>query len=205
MKTWPLTPEAALAGRAEALERAFGHPRAGAGRDRVDRHAVLLELTTEHDRQRGDAGLGGGVVGLTGVAEQSRLARRVDDPPVDLLAGLAALAPIDGGEAGRREVTLEVHADDGVPVFLAHVEAHPVAQDARVVDQDVEVAPGLDRLVDEALRALPVGDVVVIGDGLAAGLGDLVDDLLGVTGVGPGPVPLAAEIVHHHLGAFFCE
>ena len=35
---------------------------------------------------------------------------------------------------------LQVHRDDRVPLRLAHVEDHPVAQDAGVVHQDVEAA-----------------------------------------------------------------
>ena len=44
----------------------------------------------------------------------------------------------------------------------------PVAQDPGVVDEDVEIAERVDGGVDERLAAVPVGDVVVVGDGLAA-------------------------------------
>ena len=60
-----------------------------------------------------------------------------------------------------------------------HVDQHPVAQDAGVVDQHVEIAEGLDRGVDEPLAALPVADVVGVGHRLAARRPDLVDHLLG--------------------------
>ena len=59
-------------------------------------------------------------------------------------------------------MALEVDADDGVPLLLGHREAHGVAQDPRVVHQDVEVA--------EASTAWPTtprrpatSDVVVVG------------------------------------------
>ena len=77
---------------------------------------------------------------------------------------------------------------------------HPVAEDAGVVDQDVEVAERLDRGVDQVLRALPVGDVVAVGHGLAAERLDLVDDLLRRRGVRAGSVVGATEIVDDDLG-----
>ena len=42
-------------------------------------HAVAAELEPADDRERGDAGLGGAVVGLARVAEHARRRRRVDD------------------------------------------------------------------------------------------------------------------------------
>ena len=47
----------------------------------------------------------------------------------------------------------QVHGDDGVPVLVGHVEQHPVAGDARVVDDDVEATEsvgGGDQLVGVA-------------------------------------------------------
>jgi len=39
-----------------------------------------------------------------------------------------------------------VDGDDGVPLFFAHVEDHAVAEDAGVVDEDVEAAEGVEGL-----------------------------------------------------------
>ena len=78
---------------------------------------------------------------------------------------------------------------------------HAVAQDAGVVDQHVEVAEGLDRGVDQALRALPRRDVVAVGDGLAAHARDLLDHLLGRAEIAAGAVDVAAEVVDDDLGA----
>ena len=65
--------------------------------------------------------------------------------PLDRLAGLGLLAPVGGGVAARGERALEVDGDDGVPLLLGHVGEHAVAQDAGVVDDDVEVAERVDR------------------------------------------------------------
>ena len=53
----------------------------------------------------------------------------------------------DGGE-----VALQVDPDDVVPVGLVHVERHLVPEDAGVVDEDVELAPGVDRLARPGSR-----------------------------------------------------
>ena len=58
-----------------------------------------------------------------------------------------------------------------------------------------------DRLVDHALGAVPVGDVVAVGHRLAAHRLDLVDDLLGGADIVALAGAVAAEIVHHDLGA----
>ncbi len=105
--------------------------------------------------KRGDARLGGAVVGLAQVAVDARQRRRVDDPGVDLVAGLGAVAPVGGGVARRGEGALEVDLDDGVPLRLGHVREHAVAEDAGVVDEDVEAAEGVDRLLDQRARRRP--------------------------------------------------
>src|SRR5262249_45238808 len=72
--------------------------------------------------------------------------------------------------------------------------------DAGVVDQNMEIAECFDRLVDQALRTFPVGHVVVVGDGFAAGGHDLIDDLLGRGPVCSGPVGVATQVVDDDLG-----
>jgi hypothetical protein len=99
------------------------------------------------------------------------------------------------------EGALHVHADDRVEVVLGHREDHLVSQDAGVVHEHVEPAERLDRLVDHVLGAGEVGDVVVVGDGLATLLLDERGHLLGGAGVGALTGRGPAEVVHHDLGA----
>ena len=99
----------------------------------------------------------------------------------------------------------QVHLDDRVPLLLGHVDEHPVAQDAGVVDEDVEVAEGLDRAVDQPLRALPVGDVVAVDDCLATERLDLLDDVLRRCEIGTRAVVGAAEVVDDETGTFAGE
>jgi hypothetical protein len=114
---------------------------------------------------------------------------------------LGLVAPVGGGVTGRREGALQVHLDDGVPFVLAHVDEHAVAQDAGVQHDGVELAERLDRLVDHVLGAIPVGNVVAVGHGLAAHRLDLVHNLLGGAHVVALAGPVAAQVVHDHLGA----
>ncbi len=56
--------------------------------------------------------------------------------------------------------------------------------DAGVVDQDVELAVGLDGGVDDGVRVGELGDVTLDGYGCAAGFGDGVDCFIGAGFVG---------------------
>ena len=82
---------------------------------------------------------------------------------------------------------------------------HAVAQDAGVVDEDVEAPEGVDRRVDEVLGALPVGDVVGVGDRLAARCLDLGDDVVRRALIGASALVRAAAVVDHDLGALGSE
>src|SRR5690606_29972380 len=156
-------------------------------------------LERRDDGEGGDAGLGRAVVGLADVAVDARRRRGVDDAAVDLLAGLRLLAPVGSSPPGGGEGALEVDLDDEVPLLLGHVGEHAVAEDAGVVDEDVETAEGLDRLVDHALGGFPVADVGAVDDGLAPHAPDLLDDLTGGAGAATGAVHLGTEVVDDDL------
>ena len=77
-----------------------------------------------------------------------------------------------------------------------------VAQDAGVGDDDVDLAEGVDRGLDDRLAALGGVDAVRVGDGFAAGRLDLLDDLVGHLAAGLAfAVAAAAEVVDDDLGA----
>src|SRR5262249_1329220 len=90
-------------GPAGPAGQVLGHGGEGARVDRVHGDAVALALASRDDREGGDAGLGGAVVRLSRVAEDARRRAGVDDPGVDLLAGLGQVAPVADGVAARRE------------------------------------------------------------------------------------------------------
>jgi len=101
---------------------------------------------------------------------------------------------------------VEVDVEDGLPVFGFHFEEALVAEDAGVVDEDIEASEGGEGGFDDAFASLGGGDVVVVGDGLAAAGLDFRDDLVGGgTGAVPGTVTGAAEVVDHDPGSPFGE
>ncbi len=99
-----------------------------------------------------------------------------------------------------------MHLHDGVEVLRRHREHHAVAQDAGVVHQHVELAEVLDRGVDDVLRAVEVGDAVVVRDGFAAPLDDDVDDVVGGALVAFAfAAHRSAEVVDDDLGTVIGE
>ena len=94
-----------------------------------------------------------------------------------------------------------MHAHHRVPIVDGHVDEHAVAHDAGIGDNSVESTEGVDGGTHEIAGAVPVADVIGVGDGFATSGDDVVDDLLGGTDV----VALAGErrtdIVDHDLCA----
>ena len=95
------------------------------------------------------------------------------------------------------ERALEVHVEHGVHEVRPHVVERLVAQDSRVVDDDVHLAVGIDGGLNDRGAALGRGDRVVVRHSLAASGLDLVDDLLCSRGVLTGAIHRATEVVHH--------
>jgi hypothetical protein len=93
-----------------------------------------------------------------------------------------------------------VNFDHGVPFRFHHVDQHAVAENAGVVHQHVERAVGVDRLVDQSLRAPEIGDVVGVHHRLATTLLNRAHDFLRGGLVGADAVVAGAEIIDHDLG-----
>ena len=55
-----------------------------------------------------------------------------------------------------------------IPFLERRGHEHPVADDAGIVDDDMQVAKGIQCCIDDPLRAIPIGDVFIIRDRLAA-------------------------------------
>ena len=105
----------------------------------------------------------------------------------------------------HREVTLQVDRDHCVPLRFLHAGDKRIAQDSRVVDQDVEATELVDRLLHNAFRAAPGGDVLGVDDGGAAGRFNLFGYLVRRPGVGALAFVAAAEVIDDDLGPFFGE
>lgn len=148
----------------------LGH---AAGSDRsndVGENVVLDALLGEGLGEADHGELGGRVVGLAKVTEQTGSGGGVDDA-TELL-----LAEVGPGGAGGLVGALDVDLEDEVPVLILHVLEGDVAEDTGVVDEDVDAAELLDGGLDDLVAIL---DAVVVGDGLAASGLDLVDNHIG--------------------------
>ena len=98
-----------------------------------------------------------------------------------------------------------MHVDHIRPVRPAHLVEDDVAQDAGVVDQDVDAAEGVERGLDDQVGVLRLGDGERGGDGLAAGLLDGRDRILRRTVVGARALQAGADVADHHARAFARE
>ena len=94
-----------------------------------------------------------------------------------------------------------MNVDHRVPLVLLHVHEHAVAEDARVVDEDVQAAELVDRLLDHPLRAGEVGDVLAVRDRFAAERLDLADDVVSRAFVRAFAGERGAEVVDDDLRA----
>ena len=107
--------------------------------------------------QGDEAGLGGGVVALSGVAMNAYDTGHVDD-------AAAALAHHDGRDGvDEVEGALEIDGDDGVPLLLGHAHHETVLGDAGVVDKNVDVAEVFVDFLHDGFRFGEVGGIAGIG------------------------------------------
>ena len=104
-----------------------------------------------------------------------------------------------GAAHGKR--TVQVDHDYVGPVRPAHAVEDLVAQDAGVVDENVDAAKGVERGLDDLVGVLRLADRERRGDRLAARLLDFVDDLLRWAGVAAEAVERGADVVDQDLGA----
>ena len=113
-------------------------------------------------------------------------------PGIVGFARFGPFAPIDRRMMQRGERAFEVHLDHGVKVVLRQREDHPVTQNAGVVDQNVDVAVGVDGLVDHLLGLVEVADIGAVDFGLPAASADFLHHFLGWGLVGALAVFVAA-------------
>src|SRR5215510_5986689 len=92
-----------------------------------------------------------------------------------------------------------MHLDHRVPFLLVHVGEHAVAEDAGIVDENVELAEAIDRLLDHRLGPPSVADIMRIGDRLAAGLLDGVRHLACRRGIAASAVDAGTDVVDNDL------
>src|SRR6478735_7145401 len=160
----------------------LGHAGGGDRCDGVGLDVVLRALLRERVDQADQAQLGGAVIGLAEVAEQAAGGGGDDD------AAVALLAEVWPCRADHVVAAVQVHLENGIPCPELHLVEGAVAQDARVAHHAVDLAELVDRGLDDVLGALGLGHGVVIRDGAAAGVLDLLALLVGHVVAGAGAV-----------------
>ena len=172
-----------------------GHPGIGRWADHVDGDPSGSVFHCNDTGQRDDPELRRTVIALADIAEQSRGRRNHDDPPVILLAKQVYRRSIDIEVAGQ------VHIDDSLPILGEHVVEHLVAQDPGGVEDDVQPAESVARLLHHRQAIVEFGNGAVIGGRLAARVFDLIDDFLRRRLVRPLAAAAGAGIIDDDLGA----
>ena len=116
--------------------------------DAVDGDPPGCDFPRQGPGKAHDTRLGGGVVGLAGVADEADDGGDVDDP--------AAAAGNHGFDDcfGEIPAAFEVDADDGVPLLFLHPEEEVVAGDAGVVNEVVDPPTVPEDGIDDAGRIL---------------------------------------------------
>ena len=174
---------------AERAEQVLGHASEREGSDRVGLDVVLGAFDGEHVGEADEAHLRSAVVGLAEVPEDAGCGRGRDD------AAVALLAHDLPRRSGHVECAAQVDVEDRVDQVGAHVVERLVAQDAGIVDDDVDRAERVDGGLDDRLATLWGSDRVGVGDCFASGGLDLVHHELGGALVRARTVDRAAEVV----------
>lgn len=109
------------------------------------------------------------VVCLSERSEQTGSGRGADHPSVLLFPEV--------WPRGMRALVCSKDVDpvDQIPVCLLHVLEADIAQDTRIVDEDVNATECVDSSLDDGLSVL---DRIVVGDRLSASGADGVNDLV---------------------------
>ena len=162
-----------------AVARLVGLQRGGvvggdiARRDGVHIDAPGRPFVCEQLGEAGDAALRRGVARHADAALEGEERGDVDDLARALGQHVAT------GRLAEEEGGLEVGVDHRVPILLGKVDAVGAADDAGIIDEDVEAAELLQRLVDHALHRFDGGEVGGDDLRLAAERADLLHRFLG--------------------------
>src|SRR5271163_5041029 len=135
----------------------------------VDRNLVSAKLVGEDMDKAFDACLGGDVRAVGRKVLRQDAAGECDDT--------ASLGYVLRRLREDEEGSAEVRGNDFVEGLHVTFGDRRKSHDACVVDHDVDLAEGLEGLLEELLDVFGVGDVGLDGEGTAASAGDLADNL----------------------------
>mmetsp|Transcript_15393 Transcript_15393/g.38709 ORF Transcript_15393/g.38709 Transcript_15393/m.38709 type:complete len:253 (-) Transcript_15393:429-1187(-) len=140
--------------RLPLLLQTIGHVRLDeARREGVHSDGTAAHLACQRPGEAVHAGLGGGVVGLPGVAHGADDGGDRDD------AAPPRLGHVLEDSLGHAEDGVKVCVDDIIPILVLHAQHQRVLGDASVVDQDVNLAVRCLDLVQHLLHVGRIDDV----------------------------------------------
>ena len=99
------------------------------------------------------------------------------------------------------ETALEVNLDHRIEILLRHLVEDAVAQVAGVVDDAIDSAIQVERILDDRLGRLPHGHTVGVGGRRATERADFVHRLLGRPGIAASAVDGHTQVIHDDLRA----
>jgi len=159
------------------------------GSNSVDLHTLACPLVGKGLGKLADAALGCSISGHVDATLEGEQRGDVDDLSGALGEHLAA------GILAEPEDAVQVHVDNGLPVLGGVLSGRSAADDAGVVDEDVDGAEVGDGLVHEPVADLELAHIAGERNRAAAEAGNVVGNLLR-RGTGA---------VHSHVGASFSQ
>ncbi len=94
-----------------------------------------------------------------------------------------------------------MHAHHVLEILDGHFQERAIAQDAGVVDQDVERTKVVDSALHHAPSGFGIGDIAEVRHRFPSGRANLFCHLLGGSGRSSAPIRRGAQIVHHHFSS----
>src|SRR5690606_9863332 len=139
----------------------------------VDPNAIALQLDRRCAGEPVNSCFGRCVVRLSKATQHAGYATGVYDPSAPTL-----LLHYDGSSLSTQEGAGQVDSDYCVPLLLGHFEESLVANDARIVDQDIHSPILVYGLSDQRLGSQSRGYIIVIRCSLATGCMDGLHDCI---------------------------
>ena len=95
----------------------------------------------------------------------------------------------------------QVDVHGGVPFLDRRGNEHAITHDPGVVDYHMQIAERGHRGIDDPLGAVPIGDVLIIGDRPAASGLDFGHHAIGGAGIASLAAERGADVIDHHIRA----
>jgi len=82
------------------------------------------------------------------------------------------------GVTGGAEVTTQMYSQHRIPFLGCAGHKHPVAYEAGIVDDGMQIAEGIECSLHYALAGIPVGNILCVGNRFATGGANFIDYFL---------------------------